>query len=316
MPVHPLRNLIGVDIGGTKIAVAAVHPSGRILARRSFPTEAELGFPRAVERLSRAIEDVDQAAATALPHPVDEPFAAGIGIGCAGPVDPIHGLINNPYTLTGWDRCDIVGPLQRRFGVPVRLENDADVAGLAESWVGAGHGANPLVMLTFGTGVGGSVIQNASIYRGAQGEHPELGHIPADPAGPPCYCGISGCLESMASGTAIGLAGRPLGLTDAREVFAAADAGHPEAATIVRRAVQATTTAAWTLFHTLLPSRLILGGGLMDTEFERFAEPIRARIRQATQFSPAHVEIRPARLGNEAGIVGAAALVRPATADL
>lgn len=308
--MHPLPHLIGVDIGGTKIAVAAVEASsGCILARTAFATEADQGFDRAVQRLAAAIDDVRARAASALgtgPHPI-----AGIGIGCAGPVDPALGRINNPYTLAGWNQCDIVRPLARQFRVPVRLENDADAAALGECWTGAGRGTRPVVMLTFGTGVGGASVLESGVFRGSQGEHPELGHIPIDPAGPPCYCGIPGCLESIASGSAIGDAGKTVGLTGAREVFAAADAGEAAAVAIVQRAVRAASTAVWTLFHTLLPHRLILGGGLMETEFERFAGPMREHIHRATQFNAAAVEIVPAMLGNDAGIVGAASLVRP-----
>ncbi|MGE3311923.1 MAG: ROK family protein [Limisphaerales bacterium] len=302
-----IRPLIGVDIGGTKIAVAAVHPTGRIVAQCDFPTDAERGFDTAVRRISEAIDEVTARAAS------DSGMGtiAGIGIGCAGPVDPLRGLINNPFTLTGWNRCDIVRPLERRFEVPVRLENDADVAALGECWVGAGMGASPVVMLTFGTGVGGAAVVAGQLVRGVGGEHPELGHVPVDPQGPACYCGISGCLESIASGSALGEAGKALGLNDAREVFAAADGGSKAAQSIVDRAVDAACAAAWTIFHTLLPRRLILGGGMMDTEFERFVAPMRNRISRATQFTASAVEISRARLGNTAGIVGAASLLRP-----
>ena len=313
-----LRNLIGVDIGGTKIAIAAVSPAGVILARTSFPTEPELGFGRAVDRLAAAIEQVDGQGSSAVAALGTEsqrrfldasPPPLGIGIGCAGPVDPRGGLINNPFTLTGWDRCDIVRPLADRFGVPVRLENDADAAALGECWVGAGQGVSPVCMLTFGTGVGGSTVLASGIFRGANGEHPELGHLLVEPDGPECYCGFRGCLESIASGTAIGLSGKQIGIEGTPAVFQAARAGDPGALDIVNRAARAAAAAAWTLFHTLLPRRLILGGGMMDTEFDTFAGPMRARIERATQFSPGGIEIVPAQLGNDAGVIGAAALM-------
>ncbi len=304
----PPRPLIGVDIGGTKIAVAVVDASGRMLARTSFPTEAEQGFDRAVGRIADAIQEVLARAGTSASS--SPPAIAGIGIGCAGPVDPVQGLINNPFTLTGWDRCDIVSPLRQRFGVPVKLENDADAAALGECWVGAGQGASPVVMLTFGTGVGGATVQDNRIVRGSRGEHPELGHLPVDGRGPACYCGIAGCLESIASGSALGQAAQSIGLRDARELFSAARDGSDTAQAIVHRAIDAACTAAWTVFHTILPQRLVLGGGLMDTEFDLFAGPMRERIAKATQFTPSAVDIVPARLGNDAGIVGAASLFR------
>ncbi|MCZ7635475.1 MAG: ROK family protein [Verrucomicrobia bacterium] len=194
-----------MDIGGTKMAVAAVDRHGTRLAQTTLPTEASLGFDRAVSRLIEAISTVTIQAGGSPDH------LRGIGIGCAGPVDPARGLINNPYTLTGWDRCDIVTPLHARFGVPVWLENDADAALLGECFAGAGRDLDPVVLLTFGTGIGGAAMVRGALYRGANGEHPELGHIPVLPDGPACYCGHRGCLESLASGTALADAGRPHG---------------------------------------------------------------------------------------------------------
>lgn len=290
------------------MALAALDDTGLIRERVTLATEAEQGFERAVERLATAITDLVSRAGWNLAS------LAGIGIGCAGPVDPERGLINNPYTLAGWDRCDLVTPLRKRFGHPVFLENDADAAALGECWTGAGRDRDPVVMLTFGTGVGGATIRGGQILRGAGGEHPELGHVLVDPSGPSCYCGMAGCLESLTSGTALGEAGRAIGVPDARSLFAAARAGHPEAARIVNRAVAATAHAAWTLCHALLPQRLLLGGGIMDTEFDTFATAIRTQLGRATQFTPANVEVHRAQLGNDAGLVGAAALVftRPA----
>ncbi len=299
----PRQQAIGIDIGGTKIALAAVDESGRILAQTSLATEAEQGFPRAVERTIEAIDG--------LLHQCQWEAGTwqGIGIGCAGPVDPDRGLINNPYTLTGWDQCDVVTPLRQRFAVPVRLENDADAAVVGECLAGAGRGFDPVVMLTFGTGVGGAVMFRGGIYRGVGGEHPELGHLVVDPTGPECYCGARGCLESLASGTAIGSAGRAAGFTDARAVFAAARGHDPAARGVLIHATGAAVEAVWTLFHTFLPQRLVLGGGIMEEHFDWFADPIRVRLRRATQFTATRVEVVRAELGNRAGLVGAAALL-------
>ena len=291
---------VGIDIGGTKIAVAVVDAHGTIAARATLATEAEQGFPRALDRLTTAIQNMLGASGAS---PAD---LVGLGIGCAGPVDPAAGLINNPYTLTGWDRCDIVSPLRERFGIPVWLENDADMAALGECFCGAGRGLDPVVMLTFGTGVGGAAILRGEIHRGAGGEHPELGHVPVDPTGPGCYCGIRGCLESLASGAAMGKAGADAGLGDARAVWAAARAGDKAAQRIVERAVNAAATAAWTFCHTFLPTRLVLGGGIADEHFDRFAGVIHQRLSTATQFTRSGVTVNRAMLGNDAGLVGAA----------
>ncbi len=296
------RKAIGVDIGGTKMAVAAVDARGAILARETLPTDAAQGFGPAVARLVESIGRILQQVGWARSE------LAGLAVGCAGPVDPAAGLINNPYTLAGWNRCDIVTPLRQQFEVPVWLENDADLAALGECFCGAGRGFDPIVMLTFGTGIGGAAVIRGEIYRGTGGEHPELGHLIVEPGGPQCYCGARGCLESLASGTAIGEVGQAADLPDARAVFAAAS--HDEAAQrIVQRAVGAAATAAWTLCHTFLPQRLVLGGGMMDDHFETFANAIDLRLNSATQFSRAGVAVVRAALGNDAGLAGAASLV-------
>lgn len=292
---------VGIDIGGTKTAVGTVDSLGSIRARVLLSTEAALGFERAVDRLTQAIRHVLTTSPGA--------GLAGIGIGCAGPVNPTLGLINNPFTLPGWNRCDIVTPLQEQFGVPVFLENDADAAALGECWLGAGQGKDPVVMLTLGTGVGGAAVVAGAIHRGVRGEHPELGHIPVQDDGPACYCGLTGCLESVASGTAIGAAGRECGLADAPAVFAAAQAGQPDAQAIVESACRAVARGAWTLCHTFLPQRIVLGGGIMEDHFDLFASAARRLLSTATQFSHDAVDIVPADLGNEAGLVGAAARV-------
>ena len=127
--------------------------------------------------------------------------------------------------------------------------------------------------------------------------------------GPPCYCGCRGCLESLASGSAIGAFGQTEGLADARAVFAAARNGKTGAQAIVDRALAAAAAGAWTVFHTFLPRRLILGGGIAEEHFDLFAAAMNGRLRKATQFTAQAVEIVRAQLGNAAGMIGAAALV-------
>ncbi len=168
-------------------------------------------------------------------------------------------------------------------------------------------------MVTLGTGIGGAALVSGQIYRGVNGEHPELGHIPVLPDGPECYCGTRGCWESLASGPAIAAAGKPLGFKDSRAVFAAAP-GDANAAAIVRRAVNATATATWALLHTCLPERIVLGGGIGEEHFDHFAGAMRQQIARATQVPKTGIEIVKARLGNEAGVIGAACLAFPANA--
>jgi glucokinase len=299
--VSETTKAIGIDIGGTKTAVAAVDSSGRIHARAAFATRSERGFEAGLGELSQTIRRVLREASWSPESLI------GIGIGCAGPVNPLRGTIHNPYTLPGWDGVDIVLPLRDAFGVPARLENDADAAAIGEFQFGAGRNASPLVMVTLGTGIGGAVVLNGKIHRGANGDHPELGHVAVLPEGPECYCGMRGCWESLASGTAIAAAGERIGLHDSRAVFASA-ASDASAAAIIQTAVKATVAAMWTLLHAWLPQRIILGGGIGEEHFERFAGPVREQIARATQIPKECVEIAKAQLGNDAGVIGAACL--------
>jgi glucokinase len=299
--VSETTKAVGIDIGGTKTVVAAVDGSGSVHGRTSFETRSDRGFGVGLAELMEAINFVLKAAGWRAEE------LSGIGIGCAGPVNPLRGTLHNPYTLPGWDGMDIVTPLRESFRVPARLENDADAAAVGEGQFGAGRHANPLVMVTLGTGVGGALLINGAIHRGVDGEHPETGHIPVLRDGPECYCGTRGCWESLASGTAIAAAGQAFGFKDSRAVFAAA-ASDANARAIVQRAVDATAIATWTLLHTSLPQRIILGGGIGEEHFETFATAMRRPIARATQIPKDRIEIVKAQLGNHAGVIGAACL--------
>lgn len=302
MTTSASRHALGIDIGGTKIAIAAVDGTGAIVFADVIATEAELGFERAIGRMSETAERVLERAGWSKESLV------GIGVGCTGPVSAQRGIINNPYTLPTWIDCDIVSALKARFARPVYLENDADAAVLGECFAGSARGHRNVVMLTLGTGVGGGVVVDGHVLRGTQGEHPELGHIPIDPSGPACYCGTNGCLESIASGTAIAAAGRAAGSADSRQVFAQAALADPAAGAIVANAVSALGMAAWTILHTFMPELIVLGGGVIDEQYELFAPAIESQILKATMVPPQGTRVVKAQLGNNAGIVGAAGL--------
>lgn len=296
----PERAAIGIDIGGTAISLGLVREAGGIEGRRALPTEVQRGFADAMERISRAIEDLLGSAGRRRDQ------VAGIGIGCAGPVNPVTGTIHNPYTLPGWEGASPVRVLGDRFSVGAYLENDADAALLGEAHAGSARGMRDVVMLTFGTGVGGGALVGGRIYRGVNGEHPEIGHLCVDPRGPECYCGIRGCLESLASGTALADAGRAAGLGDAAEVFERARLGDEAASSLVDRAVAAVASAFWTILHTFAPEMVVLGGGLMEGQFPVFAPALREKAQRAERAWGRRFRFSRAELGNDAGFVGAA----------
>ena len=294
---------IGVDIGGTKIAVGAVDAAGAVHAQRTVATDPEAGFEAGLERLSRAIDE------TLAEANIDAATLAGIGLGCPGPFDEASGRIENFYTLPGWEGNDIVSPLVARFGTPVRLINDADAALLGEALAGAARGARVALMLTIGTGLGGAVLIDGAILRGAASEHPEIGHLIVDPDGPECYCGSRGCLESLVAGPALARAGAEFGYADAEAVFAAAEAGAAPAQAIIVRSTNAMETAVWSLIHTLLPEVILIGGGIGERHFALYHDAAERAVARAVLAPDGAIRVVKAALGNDAGMVGAAALM-------
>jgi glucokinase len=196
--------------------------------------------------------------------------------------------------------------MEQRFAAPAYLENDADAALLGETHAGSARSLRDVVMLTFGTGVGGGALVGGQLYRGMNGEHPEIGHILVDPGGPECYCGIRGCLESVASGTALAKAGRARGFADAAEVFEKASAADETASRLVDRAVSAVASAFWTVLHTFMPEKVVFGGGVMEGQFEVFAPALRERAHLAEEAWGQRFLFSKAELANDAGMVGAA----------
>ena len=191
----------------------------------------------------------------------------------------------------------------------MRLVNDADAALLGEALAGAARGARIAVMLTVGTGIGGAALIEGAILRGANGEHPEIGHLIVDPAGPECYCGSRGCIEAIAAGPALARAGAEYGYTDSEAVFAAAEAGEEPARAIVARSADAMETGVWSLIHAFLPEVLLIGGGMGERHFTLYRQSAERAIARAVLAPKGAISVVRAGLGNDAGMVGAAALM-------
>lgn len=188
-----MRQVGAVDIGGTKIAVGIVRDDGTLLHHLESPTNPERGFLHAIDRIESMLRQLVERCGPIV----------GIGIGCPGPLDPFSGVIGNVGTLPGWENGQLSEEIAARFGVSVAVENDADAAALAEYAWGAHRPSGTLIYVTVSTGIGGGIVHAGQLYRGVNGSHPELGHQAIDPSGPLCYCGICGCWESLASGTAM-----------------------------------------------------------------------------------------------------------------
>ncbi|WP_299025333.1 ROK family protein [uncultured Thermanaerothrix sp.] len=306
--------LIGIDLGGTNVRVGAVSRQGEVLAWAEAPIEASRGPQAGLQRISGLIEQVlAETRGGAL---------MGIGMGATGPIDRQRGSIQNPYTLPTWEDVPIVQPLRERFGVPVALENDADAAALGEAWVGAGRDRERVLMVTVGTGIGSAFIYRGEVYRGVGGAHPEAGHLVLDMNGPPCYCGARGCWESLAAGPAIArraqalaqgaptimldLAGGRLESIDARVVVMAAQAGDALAQRVVQETAAYLALGLVNLLIAFLPDVVILGGGVMRA-YPVFAPYLHSMIKRHSVVVPLDaVQLEVARLGVQAGAVGAA----------
>jgi glucokinase len=294
------RKMIGaVDIGGTKIAAGLVNESGTVLARAACATQAGRG-PR--DALARICETIDSMTARVGGETV------GIGVGCTGPVDALSGVIGNVPFLPGWQGFDLAAELSAAFGVRVALENDADAAALGETAWGAGRDARRFVYVTVSTGIGGGLIFDSRLYRGANSSHPEVGHHIIDASGPLCSCGARGCWESLAGGLAFAerynaATGEAL---DAREICKAAEGGQPRALEAVAREGYYLGLGLVNLITLFAPDVIALGGGVMQSQ-RLFWEEIYAVIRASCRLVP-HDQVRivPAALGLDAGLIGAA----------
>lgn len=304
------RAVLGLDIGGTKLA-AGVVADGRVLVRGETPTCADEG-PDAV--LARLLALARRVQAGAPGAEVDR-----LGVGCAGPLDRRAGLILSPPNLPGWDRFPLVARLAGALSLPVRLENDANAAALAEYRYGAGRGATSLVYLTVSTGIGGGIILDGRLWHGSADAAGEVGHMILLPDGPPCGCGNRGCWEALASGPAIARRARERLETRASRLrvipaFTAADvarlaaAGDPVAVEVWDEAVGFLAQGIAALVTTLAPERVVLGGGVSRAGDLLFV-PLRERVRRHVRLAPAErIPILPAALGADVGILGAAAI--------
>lgn len=311
---------IGVDLGGTTIHAGLVREGGSEVERElvTWKTEQQYGPDHVIARIAGAVRDV--LARTN----VDVAQVAHVGIGFPGPVDP-H--INTVSAINLKDFTNI--PLRRRvqedLGLPVWLENDGNVAALAEHRFGAGRGSQHLIYVTLSTGIGGGVILNGRLYTGASGAAAELGHQTVDVSGPRCNCGNQGCWEALASGIAIAraaraaldtgqsslirdIAARESDGVSARTVFLAATQGDPLARSILERASFFLGVGLANLINLFNPEIIVIGGG-MSKMGDLLLGPA-LEIARARAFEPSvqALRVRPAELGDQAGVLGAAAL--------
>jgi glucokinase len=314
--------LIGVDLGGTTTKIAFFNFYGEILHKWEIPTDVSNEGKNITTDIAKAIDgkldELGRAKSSVL----------GIGIGAPGPVNLNTGGIYEAVNL-GWrNEYPLQDLLEVETSLPVVVDNDANCAALGEMWKGAGNGAKDIVCVTLGTGVGGGVITNGDIVHGKSGAAGEIGHITSVAVGgAPCNCGKSGCLETIASATgivrlaveelkkteqqgALSSIYREMGQVTAKDIFDAAREGDNTAKKVIEDVSFHLGLALANIANILNPEKIVLGGGvskagsvLLDPVKENFLQNSFPRVAKST-------EIALATLGNDAGVIGAAWIVK------
>ncbi|RDW19198.1 glucokinase [Oceanobacillus arenosus] len=311
--------LVGIDIGGTTVKLGFINAQGDILEKWEIPTN--------ITNAGNAIlDDIWNSINNKLAQGnLDNGTILGLGVGAPGFIDSKTGYVYEAVNI-GWRDFDLAQKLKEKSGLPVFLENDANLAALGENWIGAGEQAKDMIAITLGTGVGGGIIANGSALNGVNGMSGEIGHITIDPSGYQCNCGRKGCLETIASATGIvrqamdyikshtdsGLAVfyQENGKLTAKDIFDLASQGDAGCEEIVNSTTDILGLTIANMCTLINPSMVLIGGGVskagdqlltkITASFEKHALK---RIREAC-------EIRIGKLGNDAGIIGGAFLVQ------
>lgn len=310
---------LGIDLGGTNIAAGVVNDKMELVYKTSIPTDSKGGADSVIERMAEASK---QAIAGAGIQVED---VQSIGIGSPGAIDPVNGVVIYANNL-GFKDLPMAEMLGKYFpGIPVRVENDANVAAWAEAKCGAAAGTNDSVTITLGTGVGGGLVINGQLYSGFNHAGAEMGHIVINEGGRPCTCGRNGCWEAYASVSGLikttqeHMEKNPdslmwkispsLDKVNGLTSFDAMRKGDAEAQKVVDEYLHSVATGIVDIVNVLQPEVLCIGGGI-SKEGDYLLIPVKkfAEAEMYARFNATKTDIRIAKLGNDAGIIGAALL--------
>ena len=318
------RPVIGIDLGGTKILAGVVDDGGKVLGTAKRPTKPETGAEAIVDRMARVAREAIEIAGLKIGD------LAALGAGVPGPLDPEEGMVISAPNLPGWHNVPLAAMIGERLTLPVFIENDVRLGTLGEFTMGTGRGACDMAGIFIGTGIGGGLILNGKLRQGWRKNAGELGHMILLPDGPVCGCGNRGCLESLASRTAM-----------ERDILAGIDAGRASlvpklmegegrgrltsgvlaeairnndalVCDVMARAQHYLGLAVASIVNLLDLERVILGGGVVEALGDPFLEPIREVAYQnfINKRKARKVLILPAKLGDMAGLLGAAVYAR------
>ena len=307
------RTVIAGDFGGTNLRAALVSEAGEVLVRHEVGTPADTSPDAVLERIGDLLSEVRDRGD-------DPPVAASLAV--AGLIDAGRGIVMVSPNIPAFRNLSLTAPLSERLGIPVSIENDASAAALGEHRFGAGKGTRHLLHATLGTGIGGGLVIDGRLYRGAQGLAGEIGHIVLDPAGPPCGCGSRGCLEATAGGVAFGRRAQRLVESDSAPILAEIAAGRPATAGHLAEAARRGEAPAiaeirngghsigiglGSIVNILNPDVVTLSGGLLGMG-DFLLDPLRAAMASLAYGPAANTPIRTSTLGEDAGLLGAAAV--------
>lgn len=319
-------HVVGIDIGGTKLATVVADRTGHILGKVRKPTLAERGPEYALDLLFDMVRETVSLAG------LEQGAISAIGVSCGGPLDTKTGIVYSPPNLPGWDALPLKTKLESEFQVPVTIENDANASALAEYRFGGGRGYKAVLYMTMSTGIGGGIVIDGHIYRGANDSAGEVGHQILLPDGPPCGCGKRGCLEALCSGPAIArraqaaiqaqitkaktsattllnLAGGGIEDVKSEHVLTAARTGDALALQLINETAYYMGWGIANLVNILNPD-IVLLGTIAIAAGDLLLNPIRKTVSEFAMPRPAAaVKIAPAELGEALGDLAAIALV-------
>ena len=300
----PAQVVVGIDFGHSHIGVAVADLGHNVLVERREELDVNREAVPALDSAARMFADVLARAG------LDRGSVLGAGIGIPGPVDLAHGTAGSATILPGWVGLRIASEMEQRLGVPVEIENDANLGALAELTWGAGRDCSNFAYIKAATGIGAGIVVDGRLLRGATGTAGEIGHTTLDEAGPLCYCGNRGCLETVASGPAIV---DLVGLVDGERpslgrVIELAAAGDLRCRRAIADAGRQIGVAVAGLCNIVNPERVIVGG-LLSRAGEVLLRPMRDSIRRhAVQAAAATLDVRAAVFVERAELLGALAL--------
>ena len=319
-------HVVGIDIGGTKLATVVADRTGHILGKVRKPTLAERGPEYALDLLFDMVRETVNLAG------LEQNAISAIGVSCGGPLDTKTGIVYSPPNLPGWDALPLKTKLESEFQVPVTIENDANASALAEYRFGGGRGYKAVLYMTMSTGIGGGIVIDGHIYHGANDSAGEVGHQILLPDGPLCGCGKRGCLEALCSGPAIArraqaaiqaqiteakasattllnLAGGHIEDVKSEHVLTAARTGDALALQLINETAYYMGWGIANLVNILNPD-IVLLGTIAIAAGDLLLDPIRKTVSEFAMPRPAEaVKIAPAQLGEALGDLAAIALV-------